>query len=126
MRVTKAIRFEDLGLELRLISEKTSEASTEALSLDRMVLAAKALCPVDTGALMASIRAERRGPLESAIIAGGGGYVNPRTLRPVDYARHVHDGTSRTPPRPFLLQAVLAERLRLAREIMELSGGLLS
>ena len=126
MRVTKAIRFEDLGLELSLISEKTDETSTEALSLDRMVLAAKVLCPVDTGALMASVRAERRGPLESDLIAGGGGYVNPRTLRPVDYARHVHDGTSRTPPRPFLLQAVLAERLRLAREIMERSGGLLA
>jgi hypothetical protein len=126
MRVTKAIRFEDLGLELRLISEKTGEASTEALSLDRMVLTAKAYCPVDTGALMASVRAERRGPLESDLIAGGGGYVNPKTLRPVDYARPVHDGTSRTPPRPFLLQAVLAERLRLAREIMERSGGQLS
>jgi len=126
VRVTKAIRFEDLGLELRLISEKTAEASTTSLSLDRMVLSAKALCPVDTGALMASIRAERRSPLESAIIAGGGGYVNPRTLRLVDYARPVNDGTSRTPPRPFMLQAVLAERLRLAREIMDRSGGLLS
>ncbi len=126
MKVTKAIRFEDLGLELRLISDRTAEASTEALSLDRMVLAAKVLCPVDTGALMASIRAERRSQLESTLVAGGGGYVNPRTLRPVDYAHQVHDGTSRTPPRPFLLQAVLAERLRLAGKIMERSGGLLS
>lgn len=126
MRVSKAIRFEDLGLELCLISEKVGEASTSSLSLDRMILAAKALCPVDTGALMASVRAERRGALESALVAGGGGYVNPRTLRPVDYARHVHDGTSRTPPRPFLLQAILSERLRLAREIMERSGGLLA
>ena len=50
--------------------------------------------------------------------AGGGGYINPRTGHPVDYARHVHDGTSRMPTRPFLLQAVILERLRYAREIL--------
>ncbi len=126
MRVQKAIRFEDLGMELRLISDRVGDASKESLGLDRMVLAAKAYCPVYTGALMASIRAERRGPLESALIAGGGGYVNPRTMRPVDYARHVHEGTSWMPARPFLLQAVLSERIRLAREILERSGGLLA
>ncbi len=52
------------------------------------------------------------------LAAGGGGYVNPRTGREVDYAAAVHEGTGRTPPRPFLLQAVLAERLNLAREII--------
>ena len=125
MMITKAIRFGDLGLELRFLPTRVGEASTQSLGLDRMVLAAKAYCPVDTGALMASIRAERRGPLESALIAGGG-YLNPRTLRPVDYARHVHDGTSRIPPRPFLLQAILVEQLRFGWEIMKNSGGLMS
>jgi hypothetical protein len=125
MIITKTVRFGDLGLELRLFSTSIDEASTQSLSLDRMVLIAKSYCPVDTGALMASIRAERRGPLEAALIAGGG-YINPRTLKPVDYAKHVHDGTSRVPPQPFLLQAILAERLRLAQEIIERSGGLMS
>lgn len=124
--ITKAIRFGDLGLELRLLPTRVGEASKQSLSLDRMVLIAKSYCPIDTGALMASIRAEMRGPLETALIAGGGGYVNLRTLKPVDYAKNVHDGTSRIPPRPFLLQAILAERLRLAQEIIERSGGLMS
>ena len=125
MRIAKSVRFGDLGLELRLLSSRVGEASTQSLSLGRMVLTAKSYCPVDTGALMASIRAERRGFLETALIAGGGGF-NPRTLKSVDYARHVHDGTSRVLPRPFLLQAVLAERLRLAQEIIERGGGLMS
>jgi hypothetical protein len=53
-----------------------------------------------------------------ALIAGGASYINPRTGLPVDYARHVHDGTSRMPPRPFLLQAMIQERLRYAREML--------
>ena len=126
MRVSKSIRLEDMGLELSLIPEKVEEAASMALSLDRMVLTAKAICPVDTGSLMASIRAERRGPLESALVAGGGGYMNPKTGKMVDYARQVHDGTSRKPARPFLLQAVQAESLRLAREILEKTGELMA
>ena len=126
MRVSKSIRLEDMGLELSLIPEKVEEAASMALSLDRMVLTAKAICPVDTGALMASIRAERRGPIESALVAGGGGYMNPKTGKLVDYARQVHDGTSHKPARPFLLQAVQAESLRLAREILEKTGELMA
>ena len=83
-----------------------------------MVAAAKALCPIMTGALMGSIRAELRGPYSSALIAGGARYINPLTGRPVDYAGRVHDGTSRMPARPFLLQAVIHERLRVAREMV--------
>jgi hypothetical protein len=118
-RITKRIRLEDLGLELRLLGNRIGEAGHEALGLDNMALAAKAYCPVDTGALIASVRAERRGPLETALVAGGIQYMNPKTGRPVDYARHVHNGTSRMPARPFLLQAVLAERLRTQRVILK-------
>jgi len=125
VKITKAVGVDSLSVEIRLISERIEVVATSSMSLDRLVISAKVFCPVSTGALMDSIRVERRGPLETALIAGGGGHINPRTRRPVDYARHVHDGTSRVPPRPFLLQAVLSEQLRLAMEIMDLAGGLM-
>jgi len=118
MRVTRTVRLEDLGMELQLLAQRIREASILTLEMPWMVAAAKSLCPIDTGTLMASVRTERRGPYEAALVAGGGGFINPRTGREVDYARHVHDGTSRMPARPFLLQAVLQERLRFAREMM--------
>jgi len=118
VKVSKRIRLEDLAMELRLLLGKVSEAASLTLQMPWMVTAAKSFCPIDTGALMASIRAEPRGPLAVALVAGGGGHVNPRTGRAVDYACHVHDGTSRMPARPFLLQAVLQERLRYAREML--------
>lgn len=118
MKVTRRLRLEDLGLELRLIPQKIAEASTLTLQMPWMLAAAQSFCPVDTGALLGSVRWELRGPLEAALIAGGMGYFNPRTGRPVDYARHVHDGTSRMPARPFLLMAVIQERLRYAREML--------
>ena len=114
MKVTRRIRLEDLELELRMLPRKIGEATSIVLQMPWMEAAAKA----DTGALMGSIRAEMRGPHTMALVAGGGGHINPRTGRPVDYARHVHDGTSRMPPRPFLLQAVIQERLRYAREML--------
>ena len=117
MKVTRRIRLEDLALELRMVPQKIEEAAQVTLQMPFMVAAAKAFCPMDTGALMASIRAEMREGLSAALVAGGGGYFNPRTGMPIDYARHVHDGTSRVPPRPFLLQAVLSERLRFIREM---------
>lgn len=119
MRVKKRVRFEDLGLEFRMLPQKISEAAFQTLTCERMVETSKYLCPVDTAALMISIRAERRGPYKTAIIAGGGGYINPRTGREVDYARYVHDGTSRMPARPFLLQAILIEVHKFALEMLE-------
>jgi len=119
MRIEKRIRLEDLGMELCLLAGRIGEAGYEALELDNMVLAAKAYSPVDTATLMSSVRAVRRGPLETALVAGGNQYINPKTGRPVDYARPVHDGTSRMPARPFLLQAVLAERMRTLKMILE-------
>ncbi|MBL7169364.1 hypothetical protein ISS40_11880 [Candidatus Bathyarchaeota archaeon] len=123
MKVTRRIRLEDLGLEFRMIPKKIEEAAQATLGMPFMVAAAKAFCPVDTGALMASVRAEMRGDLLATLVAGGGGFINPRTGRPVDYARHVHDGTSRVPARPFLLQAVLSERLKFIREMFERMAG---
>jgi len=118
VKVSKRIRLEDLGLELRLLPQKIGEAATLIMQMPWMLAAAQSFCPVDTGALLGSVRWELRGLHEAALVAGGLGYINPRTGRPVDYARHVHDGTSRMPARPFLLQAVIQERLRYALEML--------
>jgi HK97 gp10 family phage protein len=118
MKVTKRLRLEDLGVELRLLPQKIREATMLALQIPWMLDAAQSFCPVDTGALLGSVRWEIRGPLEAALIAGGLGYINPRTGLPVTYAKYVHDGTNRMPARPFLLQAVIQERLRYAREML--------
>jgi len=122
VKVTKKIRLEDLALELSLIPQRIGEAASLTLGQPWLEASAKAFCPVDTGALMGSIRTEQKGPHTIALVAGGAGYFNPRTGRPVDYARHVHDGTRRIPARPFLLQAVIMERLRYMREILRSTG----
>ena len=122
MRVTKRVRLEDLALELSLIPQMIGEAVSVTLDQPWLEASAKSFCPMDTGALMGSIRTEYRGPHAIALVAGGAGYINPRTGRPVDYARHVHDGTSRVPARPFLLQAVIMERLGYLREILRATG----
>ena len=125
MKMTKPIRLEDLGVELRLLPRKISEATATVLRLPWYEAAARAFCPVDTAALMSSIRTEVRGSHEIALIAGGGGFINPRTGHEVDYARFVHDGTSRIPARPFLLQAVLLERERYLREMLSMTAGMI-
>jgi HK97 gp10 family phage protein len=117
VRVTRRVRLEDLTHELETLPSKIGGAAQAALQMPYMVEAAKSFCPVDTGALMASIRVEAKGPLSSSLVAGGGGYINPKTLRPVDYARRVHDGTSHVPARPFMQQAVIAERHSLVSEV---------
>ena len=123
MKVSKPVRLEDLGMELALIPQSLQEAADLCLQLPRMLVFAKAFCPVRTGALKDSIRVERPSSLSAKLVAGGGGRINPLTGREVDYARHVHDGTSRMPGRPFLLQAVLAERLNTGREILRTAAG---
>jgi len=125
VKMTKPIRLEDLGVELQLLPRKIQEATATVLRLPWFEASAKAFCPVDTAALMSSIRAEVRGPHEMALKAGGGGFVNPRTGREVDYARYVHDGTSRMPARPFLLQTVLLERERYLREMLNTTAGII-
>ncbi|NQT07895.1 hypothetical protein HQ586_02355 [Candidatus Bathyarchaeota archaeon] len=123
MRIERNVKLEDLAAELRMIPGRIEESAQLALQMPSMVAAAKAFCPVNTGALMTSIRAEAKVALSAALVAGGGGFINPRTGRPVDYARHVHDGTSHMPARPFLLQAVLSERLRFIREMFARTAG---
>ena len=119
MKVTKIVRLQELGGELESLTRRIGEASYRALCCDRMVEVAKSLCPVDTGALRASIRAEKRGPNMTVLAAGGEGFINPSTGRVVDYAGFVHDGTSRMAPRPFLMQAILEDRLPFAKELVE-------
>lgn len=123
MKVSKPVRLEDLGTELVNIPQSLREAADMCLQLPRMLVFAEAFCPVRTGALRDSIRVERPSMLSAKLVAGGGGHVNPLTGREVDYARHVHDGTSRNPGRPFLLQAVLAERLNTGREMLQRAAG---
>ena len=125
MRVTKRINLEDLGPELQLLPGKVSEATANVLRLTWFEDTAKSLCPVDTSALLSSIRTEARGLHEVALVAGGGGFANPRTGREVDYAREVHDGTSRMPARPFLVQAVLLERERYLGEMLAETAGMI-
>lgn len=64
------------------------------------------MCPVDTGALQGSGRMETYGLRQVVIKFGGPDFINPKTGRPVDYAKLVHDGTSRMPGRPFLWWAI--------------------
>ena len=123
MKVSQTVRLEDLGTELALIPQSLQEAADMCLQLPRILAFARAFCPVRTGALRDSIRVERPSSLSAKLVAGGGGHINPLTGREVDYARHVHDGTSRMPGRPFLLQAVLAERLNTGREMLQRAAG---
>lgn len=87
---------------------------------------AKALCPIDTGSLMMTIRIEPMGvsigfyyekamspehELIDAQIVAGGIMVNPKSGRIVDYAQAVHDGHftrggKYIPEQPFLRDAV--------------------
>jgi len=123
VKVSQTVRLEDLGTELALIPQSLQEAADMCLQLPRILAFARAFCPVRTGALRDSIRVERPSSLSAKLVAGGGGHINPLTGREVDYARHVHDGTSRMPGRPFLLQAVLAERLNTGREMLQRAAG---
>ena len=118
MKVSKTLRLEDLGTELSLIPQSLQEAADLALELPAMVEFSRAFCPVRSGALRGSIRVERPSLLSAKLVAGGRGHVNPLTGREVDYARHVHDGTSVMPARPFLLQGIMAARLSVGREIL--------
>lgn len=93
---------------------------------------AKELCPVGTpestgkpgyigGSLRQSIRIQRFArPAAHTLRVGvsAGGYItNPNSGRKVDYARFVHEGTSRMPARPFLKQAYDKHRRNLPRRI---------
>ncbi len=110
---------EELPGVIASIPDRIGWAVAGALDLGGVAELARGLCPVDTGALAGSVRAERIGALEAALIAGGPGYVNPRTGRVVDYAAAVHGGAGGRLPRPFLMQALSIEARRIASEILE-------
>lgn len=98
---------------------------------EKVLLTAKALCPIDTGTLSTSGRIEtREGPTEggalgefyekavgfdneliNSMIVFGGLLVNPKTGRICDYAQAVHDGHFTAngrfiPPQPFIEMAI--------------------
>ncbi len=119
MRVTKTISIDQLGLEFQLLPQHIADAVDMELYLPRVLDFAKAWCPVSSGALRDSIRVERPNPRDAKLMAGGLDYLNPDTGKPIDYARFVHDGTSKMAPRPFLLQALIAEKHNIAKGIID-------
>jgi len=129
MRQHVSVRETDFGTKGVTI-KKLKQINREAPAVfDRIIFrywqkvysAAVRFCPVDTGALRASIRIKkgrntmgqyvvgRTNPMsEYYIFAGGGGVINPKHKKEVDYARAVHDGTAHNPPNPFLDRAILS------------------
>jgi HK97 gp10 family phage protein len=98
----------ELTARLENLAARIGELSDEALVelAEQIVEDARASCPVDTSSLRRSIRYERDPDGGVVIAAGGGGVVNPRTRREVDYAAYVEFGTSRSPAQPFLQPAL--------------------
>ena len=91
-------------------------------------------CPVGTpastgipgyigGSLKKTIRFLRRamkaGMTRKISITVGGYIRNPNTGRIVDYAKHVHEGTSRMPSRPFLKNAIDRHKKTLVKAIID-------
>ena len=113
--------FEEAGRAFeRFRSIVIEAAQTKSLVLaERILSTAIDLCPKDTGALAASGRLELLGEGEALIKFGGSEFTNPRTLRPVLYARFVHEGTSRMSPRPFVRWAISIHTGEWAREVVE-------
>jgi len=94
-------KLSDLDVKLNKVLDEALEEIAEKIRDD-----AKSLAPVDTGALRKSIRIEKKGELQVSIVAGGGGVINPRTDREVDYAGFVEFGTSRMNPKPYMQPAL--------------------
>lgn len=109
MRIVKKVRLEDLAYELSLIPQNLQESVDLVLQLPRMLELAREFCPVLTGALRDTIRVERPSPTIAKLVAGD---------EIVEYAPHVHDGTSSKVAQPFLLQALIAERPNVSRDIL--------
>ena len=98
----------ELEDKLSNLDVKLSNALAEALEeiAEKIRDDAKGFVPVDTGALRKSIRIEKKGKLKVSIIAGGGGIINPRSGREVDYAGYVEFGTRRASPQPYMQPAL--------------------
>jgi len=116
LRVSKTVSLKEFSIELSLLPQQLTDAADKALNLSRALGLARAYCPVKIGALRETIRVERTGP-DSAKLAAGDTSVR--------YAGYVHDGTSRIPPRPFIAQALAAERDNIAQEILLRAAGVI-
>lgn len=92
-----------------MIPQNLQESVNQVLQLPRMLELAKEFCPVMTGALRDTIRIERPSPSMAKLVAGD---------EIVDYAPYVHDGTENQAAQPFLLQALIAERPNVSRDIL--------
>ena len=88
---------------LRLLEDRVQEGLEECAEFLRDK--AKGYCPVDTGALQASIDAKPVGNRHVVIYAGGDSLTNAGNGKHVDYAQYVEFGTSRTPAQPFMRPA---------------------
>jgi len=115
------IGLTELEDKLSNLDEKLGKALDEALNeiAEKIRDDAKGFVPVDTGALRKSIRVEKKGKLEVQVIAGGGGVINPRTGREVDYAGYVEFGTSRMSPQPYMQPALEKNRDEILRVVKE-------
>jgi len=119
------VGFRELEDKLSNLDVKLKRALEEALEeiAEKIRDDAKDLVPVDTGSLRKSIRVEKEGELQVSVIAGGGGVINPRTGREVDYAGFVEFGTSRMSPQPYMQPALEKNRDELLnivkRKILE-------
>lgn len=124
MTLTLTLEWEGLEAVRRYLAEAIpgalEKAALEALDTATRegVEYAKQIVPIDTGALKRSIRQEPRprregDSYEAGISAGGGGVVNPRTGREVDYAGFVEWGMLRAPPQPYLRPGLLHAAMRL-------------
>jgi len=115
------VRLTELEEKLSNLDVKLSRALDEALKeiAEKIRDDAKGFVPVDTGALKKSIRIEKKGKLQVSIVAGGGGVINPRTGREVDYASFVEFGTSRMSPQPYMQPALEKNRDEILRIVKE-------
>lgn len=108
MNIARNIPIQRLGDALTRLPQNIAVSVDETLELPRVLVLAKALCPVATGVLRDSIKITH--PTNNKAILSAGGPQAP-------YAAYVHDGTSRMQPRPFLLQALAAEKTQIPIEI---------
>lgn len=130
-RIAFRFALEPVGVR-RAISKMESlqpvfERAMGALLTDyaeRMIAEAKALCPVDTGTLQASIEVEVR-----KLVAGWVLELKPNADGSAPYAGHVEFGTVSMPARPFIRPVAekyhpmfVADLRALRREVIKLAA----
>jgi len=118
LRKAKTMNHKEFAVEMNLLATGIKDSVDDLDNFMSILLSARIFCPVKTDALRDSIRLEKGGGHLVALVAGGSGFINSRTGREVDYAVHVHEGTSRMPARPFLTQAIQKEKLVVGRRIL--------